>query len=245
MAIMSNDTRFPNAEQRATRKELLLERISAFLDAFVESKDGVWPDVSREDHKELYDICYEIRDLKFERDCDGDGVIEIRMVDKAKYETPWIPLFPRIGWPDAAHPVPLSVRLDQYNTYAKSAATLTDVARDFVNRSAQNFEYLAGEIKSAVERKEQIDSYQLDDLDELLLAAADDRKMMIEERKALIRSLMKDPDNDADMAEAKRELQRARKDFELGDPFEDVRNTFNGLVIARKQRDRAAMGAGK
>lgn len=241
---MSDDTRFPTAEQRAERKELLLARISTFLDTFVEGRDGCWPDVSREDHQELFDICYEIRDLKFERDCDGSGVIEITMSDKAKYEVPWVPSFPRVGGLSSREEdVPLSVRLDQCKDYANSASTLVDVAKDFTNRAARNYERVMDEIKGAVDFKEKIDAHHLDDLDDLLDAASTDRKMQIEERKALIHSLMVDPENDVNMAEAKRELQRARKDFALGDPFEDVRNIFNGHVIARKQKGRAAMGA--
>ncbi len=246
MAIMSDDTRFPDAEQRAARKELLLARISTFLDTFVEGKNGCWPNVSRDDHQELFDICYEIRDLKFERDCDGEGVIEITMSDKAKYEVPWVPSFPRVGGLSSREEdVPLSVRLDQCKEYANSASTLVDVAKDFTNRAARNYERLMDELKGAVAFKEKIDGHQLDDLDELLSAASDDRKMLIEERKALIHGLMVDPENDVNMAEAKRELQRARRDFELGDPFADVRDIFNGHVIARRQKDKEAMGADK
>lgn len=78
---MSDDhwNRWPDAEERAARKNVLMERISTYLDTFVDNPQGGWPDATEQDRQEMENIFYEISNLKFARDEDGDTVTRIQV----------------------------------------------------------------------------------------------------------------------------------------------------------------------
>lgn len=71
--------RWPNAEERMARKKVLMERISTYLDTFVDNPQGGWPDATEQDRQEMENIFDEISNLKFARDEDGDSVTRIRV----------------------------------------------------------------------------------------------------------------------------------------------------------------------
>lgn len=75
------DERFPTPEQRAQRRAILHRELDAFLDDYVDREPGSdgYPAVTYEMLSPIYQLFQEIVDLKFARDCDGDGVIQIRL----------------------------------------------------------------------------------------------------------------------------------------------------------------------
>lgn len=79
---MTDDTRWPDEAQRKSRRAELHETLDTFLDTFVETKDGGWAAAQNGDLSEIQDIFQEIIDLKFERDCDGDAVIDYHVVNR-------------------------------------------------------------------------------------------------------------------------------------------------------------------
>lgn len=79
---MTDDTRWPDEAQRKVRRAELHETLDKFLDTFVEAKDGGWAAAQNGDLSEIQDIFQEIIDLKFERDCDGDAVIDYHVVNR-------------------------------------------------------------------------------------------------------------------------------------------------------------------
>lgn len=74
---------WPDAEQRAARRAKLHTRLDDFLDSFVEA-DGGWALAEDTDVSALREIVSEIADLKFQRDGDGDSVINFHMVNRRR-----------------------------------------------------------------------------------------------------------------------------------------------------------------
>lgn len=72
-----------------------LAKLNAFLDTPCRAEGGSWPEVSDDDMKMLWALVGELVDLKFERDCDGDSVIDIVLTDRSRYEKP---LYLPIPW---------------------------------------------------------------------------------------------------------------------------------------------------
>lgn len=71
-------------EDRAIAIAAFKERVTRFLDTFVENDTGGWTTVSADDFAETDRIIHELIDLKFARDPDSDRTIEHRLVDRTK-----------------------------------------------------------------------------------------------------------------------------------------------------------------
>ena len=65
-------------------KEEIVDLIDDFLAERRES-DGGWAPVTDEDYMDLFAIVYKLIEAKFERDCDYDLPIEVKLVDRNKY----------------------------------------------------------------------------------------------------------------------------------------------------------------
>ena len=74
--------RWPNEEQRKERRAALHQRLDTFLDAFVECEGSGWAAATDDDVKQMTAIWREIADLKFQRDCDGDSVINFDVANR-------------------------------------------------------------------------------------------------------------------------------------------------------------------
>lgn len=70
-------------------KSRTVEKVRRLLDEFlterVESDGGSWPEVSDKDFQALHELFEAIVDAKFERDCDGDSVINFAVVNRKKH----------------------------------------------------------------------------------------------------------------------------------------------------------------
>lgn len=78
-----------------TDRAQFLAKLNAFLDQPRASVDTSWPTVTEEDMQELWGLVGDLIDLKFERDCDGDSVIDVILTDRSRYEKP---LYLPIPW---------------------------------------------------------------------------------------------------------------------------------------------------
>ena len=72
----------PDADDRAERKDKLVERLTAYLAEFVETRGSGWAAATDADINGLCKIFREVIDLKFERDCDGDSVINFDVANR-------------------------------------------------------------------------------------------------------------------------------------------------------------------
>lgn len=70
----------------------LRQRIEDFLQERKSARAN-WPEVTDEEFFELQEIFSQITDAKFERDCDGDSVIDITVINRRKHRSnPFVPM---------------------------------------------------------------------------------------------------------------------------------------------------------
>jgi len=57
----------------------VVEKVRAFLQKPIRAEDSGWPPVTTEDLHEVWDLFHNILEAKYERDCDGDMVMQVEM----------------------------------------------------------------------------------------------------------------------------------------------------------------------
>ena len=83
-------------------KQELHDMLEKFLSTQSKS-DGGWAAVSYEDMENLYDIFHKIIEMKYEVDADGDVPVQVKLVDRTKFQKlPYLPLPLMGGYPKSA-----------------------------------------------------------------------------------------------------------------------------------------------
>lgn len=99
--------RWPDEDQRKIRRAKLHENLDAYLDTFVETRGDGWAAATKDDVNEMSNIWREIADLKFERDRDGDSVINFDVANRqhGRLVSTFVPYPPRDGRGDNEEPL--------------------------------------------------------------------------------------------------------------------------------------------
>lgn len=119
------------------RKDDFLRKLSRFLEEHKDGK-GNWAPVTREEITEMYGLLYEMVELKYAEDCDGDLPIQIKIVDKTKFQSSNFFPLPHL---------PLDSTLAQVNEYLGLAQTNLSMAADQVRIATVHLGFLLNEEK--------------------------------------------------------------------------------------------------
>lgn len=140
--------RWPDDAHRAERRAKLFERLNTFLDAFVETRGSGWAAATREDVSEMADIWQEIADLKFERDCDGDSVINFDVANRqhGRLVSTFVPYAPRDGRGGVEEPVQTIDEIDFVKQSVRAARFLISSGESIFN----SMDYHLDDIAKAV-----------------------------------------------------------------------------------------------
>lgn len=130
---------WPDAEQRAARRAKLHETLDVFLDTFVEAEGG-WAMAEQPDVSVLREIIQEIADLKFQRDGDGDSVINFHVVNRRRGRliSTFVPYQPRDR--DGAEPVTARDTLTFIRESVRAARYLISSGEDVLRTLDYDFE---------------------------------------------------------------------------------------------------------
>jgi hypothetical protein len=60
--------------------------IDKFLETRIKSENGGWPEVSHAEINQLYSIIDKLINTKWQKDCDGDPPVRIKLIDRTRYE---------------------------------------------------------------------------------------------------------------------------------------------------------------
>lgn len=104
------------------QKDDFLRKLSRFLEERKDGK-GSWAPVTREEVTEMYNLLYEMLGLKYAEDCDGDLPIQIKIIDRTKFQS--LHFFPM------PH-LPLDSNLAQVHEYLGLAQTNLSMAAEQV-----------------------------------------------------------------------------------------------------------------
>ncbi len=64
----------------------LLNKINKFLKTKVKNDGTGWTPIDRDDLGQLQDIFSDLIDLKWDRDCDNDVSLQVKVIDRTKFE---------------------------------------------------------------------------------------------------------------------------------------------------------------
>ncbi len=136
---------WPDADARLVRRTALHARLDTFLDAFVETKDSGWASATREHISELTDIWREIADLKFERDVDGDSVVNFDVANRqhGRLVSTFVPYPPRNGRADSEEPIQPIDNLDFVKDSLRAARYLISSGEDVMRSLDYNLNDIA------------------------------------------------------------------------------------------------------
>lgn len=108
------------AKTPARTTDKIHRMVDEFLAERVKTDGGSWPEVSDKDFNALYNLFDAIVDAKFERDCDGDSVINFAVVNRKQHMP--IHHYP-VGYTHKAKSVAELLRIaDLHQVKAQSAA---------------------------------------------------------------------------------------------------------------------------
>lgn len=113
-------------------KEDLLERISRFLDERKDGKGNYAP-VTDQELTKLYNIFYGLLGLKYAEDCDGDLPIQVKIIDKTKYQSLHFFPVPHLG---------LGSNLKEVEKYTSLAYTNLSMAEEQMRLASVHLKFL-------------------------------------------------------------------------------------------------------
>ena len=133
--------RWPNEEQRKARRAKLHENLDIFLDAFVETQGSGWAAAETADTDALHAIMQEVVDLKFERDCDGDSVINYHIVNRrhGRLISTYVPYQPRTKRSDTEEPITARDILEYIRESVRAARYLISSGEDVMRTLDYDF----------------------------------------------------------------------------------------------------------
>lgn len=113
-------------------KKDLLNKLSRFLD---DQKDGngSYAPVTKEEITELYNMFYEVLSLKYLEDCDGDLPIQLKIIDKTKYQSLKFFPVPHLG---------LNAKLEEVEEYLSFAHTNLSMATEQIRIASIHLKFV-------------------------------------------------------------------------------------------------------